>query len=175
MSEKLTHWKKIDNPNYIGSYSLATGEDANGKIIYTDKVVIIVKVGREFVKDTQGKEEEKTVAHLKNEKPLILNSTNQKTISDILGTPFIENWVGQKITLFVQNIKAFGEFTDALRVRPTAPKAQVRTEVLESDVKLWDNIIKALNGGNTMDQVKSKYSVSIEVEAKLNAAVQKLK
>ena len=77
--EKLTHFKKINNPNYLGSYSLATGEDKDGNPTYSEVVVEIIEVVNEKVVDpSTHKEEMCVVAKLKNSKPMILNMTNQK-------------------------------------------------------------------------------------------------
>ena len=111
-----THWKKLTNPDYLGAYSLA-GE--NG---YTEKVVVIESVRQETVTGTDGKKEMCMVAHLVNEKPMILNATNCKAIAKVAGSSFVEDWAGVAVTLFVQQgVKAFGDVVDALRIRPKAP------------------------------------------------------
>uniref|UniRef100_UPI00195858C5 hypothetical protein n=1 Tax=Fusobacterium mortiferum TaxID=850 RepID=UPI00195858C5 len=76
---------------------------------------------KEMVMGADGKKEECIVATLKNQKPFILNVTNCKTISTLLETPYIEEWKGKSITLYVQQVKAFGEVVDALRVRAGKP------------------------------------------------------
>lgn len=110
MSE--THWKKTFNPNYLGAYAFDHGEE---------KIVTIESITREEVTGAEGRTELCLVAHLKNEKPLILNKTNCKAITKLLGTPYIEEWAGHRITLAVQKVKAFGEDTDAVRVKPKLP------------------------------------------------------
>lgn len=108
----MTHWKKLTNPNYLGAYAFEAGEE---------KIVTIDFVEQEEVISTDGKSEVCIVAHLAGEKPLILNKTNCKAISRLLGTPYIEEWSGHRITLAVQRVKAFGEETDAVRVKPKLP------------------------------------------------------
>lgn len=110
MSE--THWKKLTNPNYLGSYAFNPGEE---------KIVTIESVAKESVTGESGRAEDCIVAHLVNEKPLILNKTNCKAITKLLGTPYIEEWAGHKIVLAVQRVKAFGEDVDAIRVKPKLP------------------------------------------------------
>lgn len=110
MSE--THWKKLTNPNYLGSYAFAPGEE---------KIVTIERVVQEDVTGAEGKTSLCIVAYLENEKPLVLNKTNCKAISKLLKTPYIEEWAGHRITLAVQQVKAFGEDVDAVRVRPRLP------------------------------------------------------
>lgn len=110
MSE--THWKKLTNPDYLGSYAFDPGEE---------KIVTIDFVAQEEVKGTDGRTENCIVAHLIGEKPLILNKTNCKAITKLLGTPYIEEWAGNRIVLAVQTVQAFGEYVDAVRVKPKLP------------------------------------------------------
>ena len=131
MQQELTHWKKLINPAYIGAYSLQPGEE---------KIVEIESVGREKVKGPDGKEDTCTVAKLKNEKPFILNSTNCKTLTKVFGTPYIEQWQGKKVIIYAEKIKAFGDFVEALRIRPTAP---MLPELNEKSAK-WLGVVKAI-------------------------------
>lgn len=109
MENELTHWKKLTNPNYLGSYSLQPGES---------RIVKITNVRREVVVGADGKKEECTVAYLLNEKPMILNSTNSKRIEKIAQSPYIEQWVNIEFMVYSEKIKAFGDIVDALRVKP---------------------------------------------------------
>ena len=105
-----THWKKLHNPDYLGAYALAPGQDL---------VVTIRSAAAENVTGADGKKEECMVMRFENGvKPMIVNATNAKTITNVLGSPYIEDWAGQKIQLFVDKVKAFGEVVEALRVRP---------------------------------------------------------
>ena len=56
---------------------------------------------------------------------MILNATNSKAISKMYG-PYIEDWVNKEITLYAEKIKAFGEYMEALRVRPIAPQKKIK-------------------------------------------------
>ena len=70
-----THWKKLENPDYIGAYAFQPNEE---------KVVTIKTVKREMITGADGKREECTVVHfVENEKPLILNATNGKKNANI--------------------------------------------------------------------------------------------
>ena len=107
MSE--THWKKLTNPNYLGAYAFNPGEE---------KIVTIDYVAQEEIVGADGRSDRCIVAHLVEEKPLILNKTNCKAITKLLGTPYIEEWAGARIVLQVQRVKAFGDDTDAVRIKP---------------------------------------------------------
>lgn len=111
--EKKTHYKKLSNPNYIGSHDLF---DEYGKA--KDYTLTIKTVVKEMVKGMEGKEEELVVCYFDGaKKPMILNKTNLKIISKKLDSPFIEDWKGKQVTLYVAKVKAFGEVVDALRIR----------------------------------------------------------
>lgn len=110
---QLTHWKKLENPDYIGAYAFQPGEK---------KTLTVRKVTREIVTGPDNRKEECTIVHWQeNEKPLILNATNGKTINKVLGTPYIEQWPGGRVTLAVEAVKAFGEVVDAVRVQKQKP------------------------------------------------------
>ena len=112
MSE--THWKRLINPDYLGAYSLDPGKDI---------VLTIGTVKKEMITGTGGKKEECIVCRwLENEKPMILNVTNCKTISKLLGTPYIEQWSGHRIQIGQDVTKLAGEVVECLRVRKHLPE-----------------------------------------------------
>ena len=130
MSDK-THWKKLNNPDYLGAYALDPGQDL---------VLTIKKAGKESFTGTSGKKEEGLLIHfVENVKPMICNATNAKTITKVAGSPYLEDWEGVRISLYSQEVSAFGETVDALRVRPYAPKEELFCEKCGS-------LIKATNG-----------------------------
>lgn len=120
-----THFKKLQNPDFLGSYALEDGKDI---------VLTIDCVRQEKVTGSDGKSEELPVCHWKeSQKPMILNSTNLKMIAKVLGSPYIEDWSGKKIQIGSERVKAFGDVVDALRVRKTLPK-QTAAEPLHCDI-----------------------------------------
>lgn len=156
-----THYKKLRNPNYIGSYELMTG----GTPI--EMVVQIASAVKEQVQNGD-KKEEAMVVYLNGQKPMIVNSTNAKAITAALGSPYIEDWVGKCITLYVAKIRAFGENVDALRVKKEAPVTApvILPEFLPSN-KNWQSAIDKINSGSTtlersLDVIQSNYSISQE-------------
>lgn len=137
-----THWKKHFNPNYLGSYSLEPGEEL---------VVSIVELKDEEVTGADGKTEVLPVLYLKGQKPMILNKTNAKTIAKVCGSEYVEDWPGNKIQIYSTPVKAFGQTTQALRVRPTSPKK----ERLNAD--RFEKMVKAIesNQYNKLDALQS--------------------
>lgn len=114
MAETLTHFKKLINPDYLGAYSLEPGQDM---------ILTIKQVRKEIITGTGGKKEECIVCHwLENQKPMILNVTNCKTIAKLTKTPFIEKWAGTKVQIYSDMTKFGGEMVECLRIRSKAPE-----------------------------------------------------
>lgn len=108
-TNKVTHWKKLTNPNYIGAHDLQPGQEV---------VITLRSIANEMVKGPDGKEEQCVVAQIDGaKKPMILNKTNLKIIAKVLDTPYVEEWSGCKVKIYVAKVKAFGEMVDALRVK----------------------------------------------------------
>ena len=141
-----THWKKTMNPNYLGAYALEPNEDL---------VVEITEVKTESVMNADGRNEECLVAHLKDQKPLIVNKTNAKAIAKVCGSNYIEDWKGKQIALYISNVKAFGELVEAIRVRTVAPKAKSKRKLNDDDFK---KLVKAVaDGSYSLDDALSNF------------------
>lgn len=157
MTEK-THWKKLIHPDYIGAYALTEGEDLTVKIDY---------VQVEEITGTGGKKEPCTVAHLVNQKPMILNVTNSKSIAKLYG-PYIEDWQGKLITLFASTTKMAGETVECLRIRP---KVAERKAQPITDARLDAAIKSIIEGTYKTDKLRANFALTDAQEAKLQAAL----
>ena len=112
MSE--THYKKLINPDYLGAYSLEPGQDM---------ILTIRSVGKEVITGTGGKQEECIVCRwVEDQKPMILNVTNCKTISKMLKTPYVEKWAGHRIQIYATTTKFGGDTVECLRIRKDPPE-----------------------------------------------------
>ena len=119
------HWKKQFNYDYLGSYSL------DGK---REVVVSIKGVGSAKVTGQNGRKEDCFVVYYNEmDKPMILNRTNAKAIEKVAGSGLVEDWVGARVTLYVEKgVKAFGETVDALRIRDKKPSQSKMTKEVET-------------------------------------------
>ena len=130
---ELTMWKKTINKDYIGSWDLCIGADANDKPIYKDMVLTIKDVKQELVTDMEKVKTNRNFKATKEElskeelliyfeefpKPMIIHAkTNFQGLETATQTPFIERWIGKKICVYVEkDVRAFGTTTDALRIK----------------------------------------------------------
>lgn len=125
MAEQVkTHWKKMFNYDYLGSYSFNDGET---------KVLTIANIKKEMVTGTGGKKEQCTICTFReSEKPMILNRTNCKAITKAYNTPHVEDWIGKRISIFVQQgIKVGTETTDGLRIKDQIPGNEITSAQLK--------------------------------------------
>jgi hypothetical protein len=142
MSTK-THWKKLTNPDYLGAYALEQGEE---------RTLTIKGVKQELVQGSDGKKEECIVVRfIENEKPMIMNKTNLKTIAKLYGS-YIEDWAGKRITVYVEKVKAFGDLVEALRIKAKVPQATMKEpEVICEDC---GRVIRPASGASVAQIVK---------------------
>jgi len=142
-----THWKKLFNPTWLGSWDFDPGQD---------KILTISKVTQEEVVNGDGKKDTVPVVHFaEDEKPFIVNVTNSKAIDQAAGSHYIEDWIGKKIALYVTQVKAFGTVTDAVRVRPVAPKKPAL------DSARFDKMLQSIVSGNfTKEQAQERFSLT---------------
>jgi hypothetical protein len=161
--ENKTHWKKVFNSDYLGSCDLEDGKDLKA---------VIKNVTVKEVKGTDGKAQDRNVATFTdaNLKPMILNSTNCKLIKKFAKSVFINDWNNVPVQIYVKDdIKAFGEVTEGLRIRPTQPA--MNKPKLTPASQAWPKAIEFLKGAGTMEQVKDKYDLSAKDEETLKQSV----
>ena len=121
MAELKGDYRKFMDKNYLGAWDVPD----DGDLILT-----IDKAARDDVKNERGTERKLTIHFVEDYKPMILNATNSKAISEACGSTKVETWAGQRIAIYTQKVSAFGGTTDALRIRPYKPK---KTEVFCED------------------------------------------
>jgi hypothetical protein len=144
-----THWKQNFDYKYTGTYELKQGET---------KTLVISRTATEEVMSTTGQKQLCFVAYFsRQEKPMILNKTNCKTITKMYGA-YVENWIGKAIIIESKLVKSFGEMVDALRVKNSIPVTSKPADFEPAKKKLLACI--------GLDQLKAVYlSLSKEEQA----------
>lgn len=107
------------NPNYLGSWDLE--EQPNRQV-----TLQIAQIRDEEVV-TSSKSETCTVCYWadKGWKPMILNVTNKKTLCRLFKTKDTDKLCGQRVTIGIEKVRAFGATHDALRIcKQLPPKVQ---------------------------------------------------
>jgi hypothetical protein len=164
--EKKDHWKKVFDSDYLGACDLEDGQDLKATI---------EQVQVQKIKNTQGAEEERNVAVFKDKavKPMILNVTNCKILKKFAGSPFIQDWAGLSILIYVKkDVKAFGDITEGLRIRDYQPRGR---EELTPAHQAWPNAVTYVGLGKSIEDIKKKYDLSKPNEKKLLSEAAKAK
>ena len=126
-----THWKQLQNNDWIGAYALQDGQDLT---------LTIDKAMQEQVTGNNGKREMCLTVHWleRDYKPMIVNRTNAKTITKVTGSPYIEDWHGKQITLYVDTTRLGSDIVECLRIRPYAPKQTKQTAAANTELVCAD-------------------------------------
>jgi hypothetical protein len=120
----MPHWRSMLDKEYLGAWDLPH-----------DVTVLIESVQKTRLDGTgQIKANSRPVLTFRGtEKKLIVNATIGATVTNIVGSPMTEDWVGKRITLYAtQCASKGGAMVDCVRVRPMAPKAKDKTEGITS-------------------------------------------
>ena len=113
MAELTGDYRKFMDKNYLGSWDVPDGEDL---------VLTVDKAARDDVKNERGSEKKLTLHFVEDYKPMILNATNSKAISEAVGSTKVEDWSGKRVAIYTTKVTAFGSTTDALRIRNYPPR-----------------------------------------------------
>ena len=113
MAELRGDYRKFMDKNYLGSWDVPDGDDL---------ILTIDKAARDDVKNERGSEKKLTLHFVEDYKPMILNATNSKAISEAVGSTKVEDWSGKRVAIYTTKVTAFGGTTDALRIRNFPPK-----------------------------------------------------
>lgn len=107
--EQKTHFRKLLNPLYLGSHDLEPDKEYKVTFERIDRDVEVIGEG--------GKKQKKPIAHFKGaSKPMILNATNLKMAANVIGSKFIEEWIGKSVVIKVLQERSFGEMMDVIRI-----------------------------------------------------------
>lgn len=91
-------------------------------------------------------------------KPMILNATNSNTLKRLTGSPFIEDWLNVKVTVYVDPNVRFGkEVMEGLRISPNTPTV---ASITPASVKAWQNAKAAYMRDGNLDAVLARATMS---------------
>jgi len=118
VSGQKTHWKKLQNKDYLGEYDFAPGEE---------KTVTITAIDTAEVMGDGGLRSQKPIMRFREPvKPLIVNTTNFKTMQRLFLSKYIEDWTGKRVILYGDPDVRFGkEVVGGVRVKKELPAATV--------------------------------------------------
>ncbi len=149
-----TNYRTVYKSDHLGVIDLEEIVERGDKLIFTIK-----EVKQEFKTKVAGNTIDANICYFKEPiKPLVLNSTNAKTLKNLSGSAFIENWANMIIEVYIDTIvKMKGEVVGGVRIKPIKYQAQL-------PVFTESNFEKAKNANATIEVIKARYSITPEVE-----------
>ena len=163
MTDQKTHYRKAFDSPYLSSADIVEP---------TPLTVAYVRLEPDHTKKTKDLFNtahfvEKELRPGEKLKPMILNATNSKQMKSLTGTPFIEEWNGVRVTIYVDpNVKFGNESVEGLRISSKAPARNVLTP---DKTKLWDNAKAAFKRDGNLDSVLARVDISEEHQAQIKA------
>lgn len=143
MARKYKNYKSF-NSSYIGGWTFEDG----------DKVLTIKDVQPMMVRNekNQSGEEKMCILFEETDKPMVLNSTNNDTITKVLDSSLFDNWIGKQILIGTEKVRAFGDIWDAVRVRPELPKPKTTDPITPEQIDAINGLIEtgAITNANMM-------------------------
>ncbi len=158
----MTHYRKVFDSPYLSAAD-----------IVEPITLTVAKVTQETDKTKKTKDvfntayfQEREIRPGEKLKPMILNATNSKMMDRITGSPFIEDWSGRRITIYVDaNIKFGRDTVEGLRIRPAAER-----KVLTPDMATgWANAKAAFLRDVDLTKVLARVDISQEHQLQLIA------
>lgn len=133
MTERKYKNFKSFNSSYIGGWTFADGDK-----VLTIKDVQVMTVRNE---KNQSGEDKMCILFEEIDKPMVLNSTNNDTITKVLGSSLFDDWIGKQIVIGTEKIRAFGDVWDAVRVRHEAPKPKPKKKATKVQIAQIEELI----------------------------------
>lgn len=162
-----THYRKAFDSPYLSSADIVEP---------TVLTIDFVRLEKDRTKKTQDAFNtahfvEKEIRRGEPLKPMILNATNSKTLKGLTSSPFIDDWNGVRVTIYVDHNVRFGkESVEGLRISPHAPEASLK--VLEpSAKKAWERAKTAYARDGNLVEVLKHAAMSEEHQIQLMAEV----
>jgi hypothetical protein len=160
MENEKTHWLQSPNKNYLGHWDLPGGNN----LILTIKSAKWEEVKNPII---NTKEAKRVIRFNEKFKPLICNQTNANAILKSTGIKFMEDSVGCKIELYIDNIqdKRTKEYIDCIRVKSEKPKQK---EILNERHPKWEKAKENVkNGSIDLEGLRKYWIVSDDIFSKL--------
>ena len=156
--QNKTHYRKVFDSPYLSAADIV------------EPVVLTIRCVQVKADKTKKTKDQMNTAYFAEReirageplKPMILNATNSKMVAKITGSPFLEDWNGVTVEIYVDHNVRFGrETVEGLRIRPAAIRPQKR-ELTPDNQKMWQRALDAYKREGNLDAVEAHVYISEE-------------
>ncbi len=159
-----THYRKAFNSPYLSSADIVE------PTLLTIKCVLLEPDKTKKTRDKFNTAYFTALEIRKGEplKPMILNATNSKMMKSLTNSAFIDDWNNVLVSVYVDhNVRMMGETMEGLRINfPPAKKS------LQAGTTQFNNAVEAYKRDGSLDAVKSRVDVSVDIENLIKAAAE---
>jgi len=159
--EKLTHWKKLIDNDYINEGDLFDDYGKPMKIVAT-----ITEITKEKVTNPRGMSEDKPVIHFKECKPMVLSAKeNFENLEKVTGSKFHQQWVGKQVKIWYNpDVKFGGKKVGGVRIWPRKPE---KPKLTKSDTRVQKIRERLEQGRATIEDIQKYFDVETDLLTEL--------
>jgi len=162
-----THYRKAFNSPYLSSADIVE------PTVLTIKYVRLEKDETKKTKDSFNTAHfaEKEIRHGETLKPMILNATNSRTMKELSGSAFIEDWNDIPVQIYVDDKVKFGrDFVDGLRISKNKPRTG-KPELVPTNETEWARGIASYRAKGSLEGIlKSRVMTQENMDLLINQA-----
>jgi len=157
-NQNKTHYRKVFKSDHLGQADLEDFLESGSNLIFT-----IHHVNQEIGAKVAGKKINANIAHFAESiKPLVLNATNSKTLKQMTGSSFVEDWTGVLVQLYIDpNVKMKGDTVGGVRINPKQPAVN-KPVLTRADAKKWGRAIEVFKRDGNLSAVLKSMDISNE-------------
>ena len=156
MTEGKTHYRKAFNSPYLSSADIVE------PTVLTISHVKLVKDETKKTKDCFNTAYfvDKEIRKGEVLKPMILNAGNSRTMKDLTGSAFIEDWKQVPVTIYVdQNVRFGRDTVEGLRISTERAKV-AKPELTPENADAWPNAVLAYKRDGNFAAVEKRMTIS---------------
>ena len=156
-----THFRKVFKSDHLGVADLEDLIEAGNPLIFN-----IRQVKQEFGVKVAGKKIDANIAYFEEKiKPWVVNAGNSRILRGFTQSPFVEDWAGLKIQLYIDpTAKLKGETVGGVRISPNAPKSK---PIVERGTEMHKRAKAAYERDKSFDAVLKHADISPELQQEI--------
>ena len=158
MSANKTHYRKVFKSDHLGQADLEDFLESGRDLVFT-----ISHTRQEQNATVAGKKINANIAYFAEQgvKPLVLNATNSKTMRNLTGSPFVEDWQGIPIRLYIDHsVKMKGDTVGGVRIDPNP--VRLKQLLTRDNAKMWSNAVAAYKRDGNFNKVLERANMTNE-------------
>ena len=154
-TKEKTHYRRAFNSPYLSSADITE-----------PTILTVAKVTLEPDKTKKTKDLFNTAYFVEKElrrdeklKPMILNATNSRTMKELTGSAYIDDWLNVPVTVYVDTkVKMMGSTVEGLRISKERPN--IKTELTPTNKTKWGHAVTAYIRDKNFNQIELRCFIS---------------